>query len=518
MKTVKFLLPIYFFLLSSYLFSQTHFTIPASVWRVSVKPSVTSGNYIGPGGDKGIPNLPFSLAGYGKQYFDHSYVVDGYYASDNDLHNLDTLGYNSSYTIGEYIRNYNTLYNDSIPDLSIDYFGPDSIVLSGKMDQEISRTARGVDMSIEYGLSDRMTFEMKIPYYTYVEQQQKIKNWSENEIKGLDEFVQYHEATRAAMDSALNNNYDVNLQIIRDRFYSWSGDNSLLWAMGGDPFTNGIYGSEYNPFTSNDTTAVTKQELLDYYYPSMRTASGLGNVELGIKFLLYGNPAWSEAGNFSIYSGISVLLATADRLHTYKYSSGNPKSQSHFSTLPLGDGVSKFTISLFGELYRTILNRSVNINWLVKAGLNGQTQLNTPISFVNYSTFNPDSIANIIGIKHTIEKGNDLFAMAQGKFELIPDWVSVSGGASFYIKGRDTFYSKDPVWDEWMSNRKNEYDTRVTAMRQFAEVALHNVNPLKRIGPIPFEVRGGYSVPLLSRNTFSEFGAWIQLVVYAQAW
>ncbi len=61
------------------------------------------------------------------------------------------------------------------------------------------------------------------------------------------------------------------------------GDNSLLWAMGGDPFTNGIYGSEYNPFTSNDTTAVTKQELLDYYYPSMRTASGLGNVELGIK-------------------------------------------------------------------------------------------------------------------------------------------------------------------------------------------------------------------------------------------
>ena len=108
--------------------------------------------------------------------------------------------------------------------------------------------------------------------------------------------------------------------------------------------------------------------------------------------------------------------------------------------------------------------------------------------------------------------------MAQGKLELIPDWISVSGGASFYIKDRDTFYSKDPMWDEWMSYREDEYDTRVTAMRQFAEVSFHNVHPLKRIGPIPFEVRGGYSVPLLSRNTFSEFSAWLQLVVYAQAW
>jgi len=58
----------------------------------------------------------------------------------------------------------------------------------------------------------------------------------------------------------------------------------------------------------------------------------------------------------------------------------------------------------------------------------------------------------------------------------------------------------------------------IRSIKQFAEITFHNVNPLKRIGPIPFEIRGGYSVPLLSRNTFSEFSAWIQLVVYAQAW
>jgi hypothetical protein len=87
-----------------------------------------------------------------------------------------------------------------------------------------------------------------------------------------------------------------------------------------------------------------------------------------------------------------------------------------------------------------------------------------------------------------------------------------------YVKGRDTFFSNDPVWDKWMSYRKDNYDTRKTVVRQFAEVAFHNVNPLKRIGPIPFELRGGVSIPIVTRNSFSDFSAWIQLVVYAQAW
>ncbi|MBC8323194.1 MAG: hypothetical protein H8E70_06470 [Candidatus Marinimicrobia bacterium] len=510
-------LPSFLILLTSYLFSQTHFTVPENVWRISVKPSVTRGSYIGPGGVKGIQNMSFNLANYGKRYFDHGYVVDGYYASENDLHNLDTLGLNSNYTVGEYIRYYNAIYNDSIPDLSTDFFGNDSITVGGSLDQEISKTSWGMDFKIEYGLSNRLTFEMNIPYFSYVSQNRTSK-WTSNEIEGLDSFGEYHQGAMAAMDSALVSNYDINLQLIRNRFYDWEGSNSLRWAMGGDPFVNGIYGSEFNPFTTNDTTSVTMDDLLDYYYPSNRTASGLGDVELGLKILLLGNPAWSESGNFSLYTGLSVLLGSADRLHTYSYSSGIPVVQSHFKTLPLGDGVSRYNISLFGELFKTILRRQVNINWLVRSGFYSQTRVNSPISFVNFNTFNPDSIAVSIGVKHTIKKGNEVFAMAQGKLELIPDWVSVSGGASMYVKGRDTFYSNDPVWDKWMSYREDNYDTKKTVVRQFAEVAFHNVNPLKRIGPIPFELRGGVSIPIVTRNSYSNFSAWIQLVVYAQAW
>ena len=502
-------LPSFLILLPSYLFSQTHFTVPENVWRISVNPSVTRG--------KGIPNMFFYLADDGKRYFDHGYVVDGYYASENDLHNLDTLGLNSNYTVGEYIRYYNAIYNDSIPDLSTDFFGNDSITVGGSLDQEISKTSWGMDFKIEYGLSNRLTFEMNIPYFSYVSQNRTSK-WTSNEIEGLDSFGEYHQGAMAAMDSALVSNYDINLQLIRNRFYDWEGSNSLRWAMGGDPFVNGIYGSEFNPFTTNDTTSVTMDDLLDYYYPSNRTASGLGDVELGLKILLLGNPAWSESGNFSLYTGLSVLLGSADRLHTYSYSSGIPVVQSHFKTLPLGDGVSRYNISLFGELFKTILRRQVNINWLVRSGFYSQTRVNSPISFVNFNTFNPDSIAVSIGVKHTIKKGNEVFAMAQGKLELIPDWVSVSGGASMYVKGRDTFYSNDPVWDKWMSYREDNYDTKKTVVRQFAEVAFHNVNPLKRIGPIPFELRGGVSIPIVTRNSYSNFSAWIQLVVYAQAW
>ncbi|MFQ6676841.1 MAG: hypothetical protein ACE5D0_00855 [Fidelibacterota bacterium] len=507
----------YFFLISSLLFSQTHFTVPENVWRISAKPLIITGKYIGPGGIKGIKNIPFNLANYGKRYFDHAYVMEGYYASNDDLYNLDTLGYNANYTVGEYIRFYNLVYNDSIPDLSTDFFGPDSIVVGGHLNQEMSRTSWGSEFKIEYGLSNRVTFAMTIPYFTYV-YEKKTNSWKSNNIQGLDEFVIYHQNTMAAMDSALANHYDINLKIIRDRFYSWDGSNSVLWSLGGEPIENGIKGMQYNPFAQNDTSSTTINEILDYYSPGQRTTSGLGDVELGMNILLFGNPAWSESGMYSIYTGLSILLPSADRLHRYKMSSGIPASQSHFTTLPLGDGVTRFNISLFGELYRTILNRHVNINWKVQAGIHSQTRLNTPIFFGKLDTFNPDSIATILGADYTFKKGNEISANIVGRFELVPDWISVSGGASLYLKGRDEFISHNSDWDSWMRYRKNDYDTRQTAIRQFAEVTLNNMNPLKRIGPIPFEIRGGASIPILSRNTFSNYSAWIQLVVYAQAW
>ncbi len=506
-----------FFLTPSSLLSQTHFTIPENVWRISVERTVTTGSYIGPGGVKGIQNSSFNLTNYGKRYFDHGYKVDDYYASDNDLYNLDTLGYSSNYTVGEYIRFYNLIYSDSIPDLSADFFGPDSIVVSGSLDQEINQSSWSMDFKIEYGLSNRVTFTMKIPYFNYVSNE-RTSSWNSNKIEGLDEFAAYHLDTREAMDSALEDHYDINLQIIRDRFYSWDGKNSVLWALGGDPFEEGISGSEYNPFANDDTSSVTMDDLLNYYYPSIRTTSGLGDVELGMNILLFGNPAWSERGNFSVYTGLSVLLPSAKRLNKYMLSSGIPKSQSHFTSLPLGDGVTRFDVSLFGELYKTILRRNININWMIRTGIHSQTRVNTPISFASTNTFNPDSIATSIGQDYTYIKGNVLYANILGRLELIPDWISVSGGASVYLKGRDEFISNNIVWDSWMRYRKDEYDTRQTAIRQFAEVTLSNVNPLKRIGPIPFEIRGGASIPIFTRNTFSDFSAWIQLVVYAQAW
>ncbi|HDY75712.1 MAG TPA: hypothetical protein ENH49_04235 [Candidatus Marinimicrobia bacterium] len=237
-----------------------------------------------------------------------------------------------------------------------------------------------------------------------------------------------------------------------------------------------------------------------------------------MNILLFGNPAWSEGGNYSVYTGLSVLLPSADRLHKYVLSSGIPKSQSHFTSLPLGDGAARFNISLFGELYKTIFRRHININWKVRTGIHSRTRVNTPITFASSNTFNPDSIATSIGQEYTFIKGNELYARILGRLELIPDWISVSGGASIYLKGRDEFISNSKAWDSWMRYREDEYDTRQTAIRQFAEVTLYNVNPLKRIGPIPFEIRGGASIPILSRNTFSNYSAWIQLVVYAQAW
>jgi len=505
------------FFFTSSIRSQTHFTIPNNVWRLSVTPKILSGKYIGPGGVKGIPNMPFSLAGYGKRYYDHRFLLDGYPASSQDLYDLDTLGFNSTYNVGEYIRHYNLMFGDSIPDFSQDFFGPDSIAITGSISQEISRNSWGVDFNVEYGLSNRITFSMKIPYYTYVAED-RTSRWNSDNIPGLDSWVAYHQGVKAAMDSALAHHYDINLQVIRNQFYSWEGDHSTLWALGGDPYNHRFYGSEFNPFTQQDTSSVTIDELLSYYYPERRTTSGLGDVELGLNILLFGNPAWSESGNFSIYTGLFFVMPSAYRLEKYKMSNGIPVNQAHFLQLPLGEGVSQLNFSLFGELYQTLFRRQIIINWMVKGGFHGQKRLNTPIRFVYFNTFNPDTIATLLGQDFTFRKGNEFYGNILGQLELIPDRISISGGSSVYLKGRDTYISKNKDWDRWMEYRKGEYDTRRSAVIQHAEVTLHNVNPLKRIGPIPFELVGGVSIPVLSRNTYRDFSAWLQWIVYAQAW
>lgn len=507
----------YIFILPLIVYAQTHFTVPDNVWKFSMRPFLNTGDYIGQGGTKGINNQPFGFSAYAKRFFDHTNIIDGYYASTSDLVDLDTLNLNSTYTVGEYIRYYNQLYNDSIPEMSVDFFGTDSLTVMGILNQEFSRYLEGMEYNLQYGISDRITFELKVPYYTYA-YQKTANSWSANTIDGLDSFIQYHEGVRSAMDSALVHHYSTNLQLLYNMFYDWEGSHSLLWAMKGDPFQNGFFDSSIDLFTSHDTLGVTFEQLLDYYNPEKKTNSGIGDVELGLKTLLFGKPSWSEKGVASLYGGVSALLATADRRHEYSFSAGTAKKQAHFTSMPLGDGASKINLSLFGELYKTILRRNFIFHWLIKGGVYGNTRINTPISFIQFDSFNPDSIASTVGTKISFQKGNELWINAEGYLELIPDWVSVSGGFGMLMKGRDRYYSNDTSWNQLMRYRKNDFDTRVTMMQQYARIGLHNVHPLKRIGPIPFELTGGYSFPFYTRNAYQNLTAWIQIDVYAQSW
>jgi len=64
------------------------------------------------------------------------------------------------------------------------------------------------------------------------------------------------------------------------------------------------------------------------------------------------------------------------------------------------------------------------------------------------------------------------------------------------------------------------HSTRRTRIRQFVTVRYQNVNPIKKIGPIPFELEVGliFPMPLLVRNEFNTTALWVGITSYTQMW
>ena len=148
-----------FILFLNYLYSQTHFTIPQNVWRISIENEISGGKWKGHDGGDG--------------WKDFTYQLDG-----------------------------------------IDYI----------ITQEWKRNLLTQSYSIEYGFTDKSTFMLHIPR--------------------LQKFKQSH---------------------------SWT--------------------------ISSESLIVPMDQLLSHYYPKSKTNSGLGNVGLGMNFLLLGNPAWRGGKN-----------------------------------------------------------------------------------------------------------------------------------------------------------------------------------------------------------------------------
>ena len=367
----------------NYFYSQTHFTIPQNVWRISIENEISGGKWKGHDGGDG--------------WKDFTYQLDG-----------------------------------------IDYI----------ITQEWKRNLLTQSYSIEYGFTDKSTFMLHIPR--------------------LQKFKQSH---------------------------SWT--------------------------ISSDSLIVPMDQLLSHYYPKSKTNSGLGNVALGMNFLLLGNPAWRGGKNkYSLYGGIDITFPFGERLKKYHAkdvdSEGIP---NQYKQLPIGNGLTRWRIKAFGELYRKLWGRLINVNWLVNLSSFNRDIINPPISFLWIQETSADSISRAIGDAVLYEQGKQIYGSIQGQMEIWPQRMFFSVGMDWMFTGRDQYFSSSDTWDKWMVSRKN-YDSRKNVATQFLKFNFLNVDPFKQFGPIPFELEVGvrWFVPFLTYQTFGYTSSWIRISSYFQAW
>lgn len=274
-----------------------------------------------------------------------------------------------------------------------------------------------------------------------------------------------------------------------------------------------------------DTAGISPDSIISRFHPSTRSNFGLGDVSLELRYLLYGTPTWSGKGAVSVYGGVSVTLPTAERLGPYESGSVDTSGiPLQFYELPIGQGLMEYKISLGGEFYRRIFGRMSTLRWNVHYAAFSQEQVNAPLSFVGFDESSPDSLAALIGSKHLYRHGNTFSGNFSGRYEVLKEKLIVEAGVDWTFTGRDLFRSNSSTWDNWMEYRQVKgstiHSTKRARIRQFLTVRYQNVDPIKKIGPFPFELEAGLIFPmsLLVRNEFNTTALRLGITTYTQMW
>ena len=272
---------------------------------------------------------------------------------------------------------------------------------------------------------------------------------------------------------------------------------------------------------AGDTTQSPMDRLMIQYFPATKSNTGMGDVTMGMNILFLGNPAWRGGQNkYSVYGGIDITLPFGERLKKYNVKDVDDDGIPHqFKQLPIGNGLTQWRIKAFGELYRKVRGRLININWSVHMSSFSREIINPPISFLWIENADADSISRAIGESVLYEQGGQVFGAIQGQLEIWPKRLFLSAGMDWMFSGRDQYFSKSNVWNDWMV-KQNNYDTQKTMATQVLKVNFLNVDPFKQIGPVPFELEIGvrWFVPLLTYHTYGNTSSWIRISSYFQAW
>ena len=269
----------------------------------------------------------------------------------------------------------------------------------------------------------------------------------------------------------------------------------------------------------SDSSKKPIQDLLSFYYPEKRSNNGLGDLKLGLKYLLKGDPAWKNSKTrFSVFTGIDYFMPFAEDQIKFNSKALIESIPKQFFHLPLGEGIPKVRLKTFGEFYTRYKSRLINMNWSLGVTSAFREEINPRITFLWIEDASADSISRVIG-NVLFQKGLNLEAQILGQLEILPKRLFASADLKWISSLRDAYFSNSKEWNEWMRKRVN-YDTRSILVMQSVKFNFLNLDPMNYIGPYPFEVEIGaeWFVPFLSYQTFARTSLWLRFSTYFQAW
>ena len=486
-----------------------------------------SANWNSAGGKKGLPDEYFTLDGYGLKYYEQL-NLDSLISLNEHLVNTDDR-------VDDIIQTFNDISEDiQLYDFNRSFFNRDSLNVGGF----ITNTKRSLQSQLtkirfEYGITERVTLTLGIPNYASATQENQW-GWEGTIDDSLNAFIKYHTENKQKFNDLgipedLSNSYDISedlkseLNKIYEIFYTADGRKSVLRLVENeiDPFKSSITGAQFNPFSNSDNDTTNIDSLMIFYHPN-RSTSGLGDIRWGLNFHLLGSPVWAGESLFSIYGGIGMTIPTAKLISKFNPDkvdgTGRPKQ---FSELQLGNGVTALHFSLFGELYKTIQSRELKINWATELKINPKAKFWQRVTPRGTYSVQHDSILSQIGEVYRFRRGDEFFGSLVGSLELIPRKLRISVGQTWYLKIRDSYYSKNERWNEWMAGgtdlRKN-YDTQSVMIIQDIALILQNTDPMNQFGSTPFEVELSATVPVLTKHAWSAIKVRLSFVTYFQLW
>ena len=283
-------------------------TVPANMFRLTLD------NY-SMAGELNLIDQEFNMRGIGRSYFDDVTKSElGFYNGAYDLYHVGDLLINEFVTIESYMKNFNAIYATNLPVFGAGYYDTTRIAIpSGILNEKRERKQRGRDFRLDYGISNEFMLTFVVPNIYSIKEEYSASA-SIDRIYGVDDLIDYHINAMAEIDSFFQTISFITLpagtrdtlQMIYNDFYSSSGSHSVLWALHAKdkPFTRGFIDPRFmSPNYSNGDT-VTFDSLQSYYITPKKSASGIGDISLGVTALLKGDPSWSSKKSGVLYGRI----------------------------------------------------------------------------------------------------------------------------------------------------------------------------------------------------------------------